>query len=742
VRRNNPPGTSGIRWALGVVGFTSMVGQLVLMRELVAVFYGNELVFGLILAAWMMWVAVGSWGLGRWVTRRGLGAGALAASAVLAAVILPLQIAMIRAVRDWLGITPGAFADFGQMVQAILVILAPLCLSLGCQFTLGAALVAMQRDEEGRSVGVAYTAESLGAVLGGALFSFALVFLLDPFQIALGLSALNLATAAIVGRGAQRRILWAGLLALAALTLVAAWPLGSYFHQATLARQWPNLIATVDTRYGRLVVTQQGEQSVFYENGLLMFETQGTFDEEVAHLPLLMHPAPSRVLLLGGGVSGVLREALKHPVDEIVYVELDPAIIQVAASVLPPEEAAALTDPRVRLVSGDGRRFVDTTGETFDVVIVDLPEPSTGQINRFYTREFFARAERILAPGGVFSIGLPSGENYWNPEMARRNASVFRTLHDVFPYVVVTPGDHNFYLASDAPLPEGAAPLVERFVARGIETQWVQPPYLEWLFTTGRYTMTRGLLESETGARLNDDLMPICYYYDFTVWLTMFGTGFRGVFETAELLHLWWLLPPLLIAALVLRRRPRPAVASMIGWAGFAMMSLEIVLLFTFQALHGYVYYAVGLIVTAFMGGLALGAALAQRIGQARVRPALLGVLAGIALYAGLLPLAFRISLPAPHLTFSILALLAGSLGGLTFALAARLAARLPGAEASAVAGLLYGSDLVGGCIGALLTSVFIVPLFGIPQTCWATASVGLISLILCTGLPTPGKRM
>jgi len=731
-----------VRWALGVVGFTSMVGQVVLMRELVAVFYGNELVFGLILAAWMMWVAVGSWGLGRWLSRRGIGAGALASGAILTAAILPLQIAMLRAVREWLGITPGAFADFGQMVRAILFILAPLCISLGAQFTLGAGLVAAGKDEEGQSIGAAYAAESLGAVLGGALFSFVLVFVLNPFQIAFGLAALNLATAAIVVWRELRQMPRIGLLALAAITFIAAWPLGGHLHQTTLARQWPGLIATADTRYGRLVVTGQGEQRVFFENGLLMFETESTFGEEVAHLPLLMHPAPSRVLLLGGGVGGVLREALKHPLDDIVYVELDPDIIRVAASTLPVEEASALVDERVRLIAGDGRRFVDTTGETFDVVIVDLPEPSTGQLNRFYTREFFVHVGRILAPGGILSIGLPSAENYWNPEMARRNASVFRTLHDVFPYVVATPGDHNFFLASNEPLPEDADPLIERFAARGIETQWVQAPYLEWLFTTERFAMTRALLERDPDARINRDLVPICYYYDFTLWLTMFGAEFRGVFEAAELLHLWWLLPPLLIVAFVLRRRPRPAVASMIGSVGFAMMSLEIVLLLTFQALNGYVYYAVGLVATAFMGGLALGAALARAIAHGRVRVALMGALAGITLYAGALPLILIAGLPFPNLSFAALALVAGSLGGFAFALAARLAANLPGADAAAVAGLLYGSDLIGGCVGAVLTSVFIVPLFGIPQTCWATAAIGLAGLILCTGVQAPRKHL
>jgi hypothetical protein len=103
--------------------------------------------------------------------------------------------------------------------------------------------------------------------------------------------------------------------------------------------------------------------------------------------------------------------------------------------------------------------------------------------------------------------------------------------------------------------------------------------------------------------------------------------------------------------------------------------------------------------------------------------------------YAGLLPLLFAARLPVAHLSFAALALGAGGLGGLAFALVGRLTAYLQDTEIAAVAGSLYGADLVGGCVGAVLTSVFLVPLFGIAQTCWTVAAVGLTGLILCTGI-------
>jgi len=193
--------------ALAVIGFTSMIGQVVLMRELVATFYGNELVFGLILAAWLLWVAAGSAGLGRLAEGRRLGLGTFATGLALAALFLPAQIALTRAIRVLLDITPGALVSFGAMAWSIFLILAPLCLLLGWQFTLGSRLLQRTLAERGGTVGRAYVYEGWGAAIGGALFSFLLVRFLNPFQIALSLGAVNLAVGWWLLRQARRKFI-------------------------------------------------------------------------------------------------------------------------------------------------------------------------------------------------------------------------------------------------------------------------------------------------------------------------------------------------------------------------------------------------------------------------------------------------------------------------------------------------------------------------------------------------------
>jgi len=779
--------------ALAVVGFTSMIGQVVLMRELVATFYGNELVFGLILAAWLLWVAAGSAGLGRLAQGRKLGPAALTTGLALAALFLPAQIALTRAIRVLLDITPGALVSFGSMAWSILLILAPLCLLLGWQFTLGSRLLA----ERGGTVGRAYVYEGWGAAIGGALFSFLLVRFLNPFQIALGLGAVNLAVGWWLLRQVPKRFrsddfsrpdtyatlvattshatkvrsrfrsddfsrpgtnatkvattsLIRNLLGLAALLLaLLAWPLGQTLHQTTLTWQWEDALLVRDTIYGRLTVVGRDGQRVFFQNGLLLFETQSTLPEEVAHFPLLEHPAPRSVLLIGGGAGGDLREILKHPVSEVHYVELDPAVIEAARRYLPPEDGAVLDDARVTLAHSDGRLYVKKVGRRFDVVIVDLPGPSTGQLNRFYTQEFFAEVKAILNEGGVFSFGLPSAENYLNPELRHLGGNVYQTLGSVFSQIIVLPGDYNRFLASDAALTTDHTLLAERLAERGLETSWVSAPYLRYIFTTDRFPQIRRDLEGEESAKLNRDLEPICYYYDMALWLSQFYSGLSAFFHRASLLNLWWVVVPLALAVVVLRWKRGGAVPMVMAFTGFAEMTLEMVVLLAFQALHGYVYHEVSLIVAAFMVGAALGGGVMNRLiaakrtsdvagpsasgkgrGWARRPLRVLIAAQGLAmLYALVLPsvLLKAAALPWPNLSFPLLTLVAGFLGGMDFPLAAELTRGSVGR----VAGLIYGADLVGACLGAFLSSALLIPVLGIPQTCYAVALLSLAGVLL-----------
>lgn len=738
-----PPWAVDIGIGLATVGFTATVSQVVLMRELVATFYGNELLYGLALFAWLVWTAVGAWGIAHHADHIARPERVFAAGMVAGLPLLVLQLLALRGVREVLGVTPGAFVEFGDAVLVTLLVPALFCPLSGGLFTLGVRLLVAA----GGSAGQAYVRESVGAVAGGLLVSLVFIHWLDPFQMVMLAGVVCLAAAWGLARpsgrdgGAGRpgNLVRHGGLTL--LGLLLAMVAGTLLNAATLRRQWPDLALAVDSPYGRLVAQAHAGQRVFFVNGQLAFETQSTFPETVVHFPLLAHPDPRRVLLIGGGLAGDLRELLRHPVERVVYVELDPRLIETARAVLPEAELAPLADPRVEVLLADGRHTVRTGSERFDVIVLDLPPPSTGALNRFYTRQFFAEARARLAPGGLLALGLPSAENYWSAELVRRNAGVYATLQTAFPAVLaLSSGDHLFLLAAPAPLDADAAVMSARLAERGIATRQVTPSYLEYVFANDRFAADRERLAAVDPVRLNDDLAPICYYYDLALWLSRFYPGLSDLFERAGRVSLIWLVPLLALAVLLARWRRRVAVAFAIGGVGMAQMLLQVVILFAFQVVHGTLYAGVGLMVAAFMAGLAGGGVLGNRLlrgwaagdagrhGGLPLRSArwgLIGVQAGVALFSGLLVGLLWLPAPVPEAGFAILAVIAGLLPGAAFPLAAALV----GGEARAV-GRLYGADLLGGALGAALCAALLVPLLGLPQVCLLAALVGLGGLL------------
>jgi spermidine synthase len=183
-----------------------------------------------------------------------------------------------------------------------------------------------------------------------------------------------------------------------------------------------------------------------------------------------------------------------------------------------------------------------------------------------------------------------------------------------------------------------------------------------------------------------------------------------------------------------------------IATTGFTGMTADLIIIFAFQTLYGYVYHWIGLIITAFMAGLSLGGLLMTRglTGSGRERPVLLKLELAIVLYWALLPVVLsslyaRISHPLAFASIQwillFLNVLAGFLVGCQFPLANRM--WLKGKETpGGTTGLLYACDLVGAFLGSIVVSVVLIPVLGIVATCLLAAILKLSSLLLVVALP------
>jgi spermidine synthase len=691
-----------LRTVAALIGFTAVVAQVVLMREFIVVFYGNELSLGLILASWLLWTAAGSGVGGRLLARWRRPRIAVAALEATLAIAFPLTIWAVRATRSLFGALPGEALGPGAMVAGSLAALSAFCFASGALF---AAVARMY------SPAAVYLFEAAGSAAGGLVAAFALIPYLSPFWIAAVLAVLNLAGAAWLAP--RFRVAAA---ALAALFVVLA----PRLEALSLHSLWQGLdvIATRNSRYGNIAVAEMGGSRGLYENGLPVANTTDqAAAEEAVHFALLEHPAPRSLLLIGGGVNGSLREALRHStIERADYVELDPAIIETAARYFPSEWAPIAKDPRVRVHNLDGRLFLRSSRDSFDVIIVNLPDPQTAQLNRFYTAEFFREAARRLAPGGVFSFQVSGAENYISPELGAFLRCIHRTLGEVFPEVCTIPGETVHFIASTRALTTDPAQLIARLRARGLKTMYVSQSFLPFRMRPERVAAIEAAARPLPDTPMNRDSAPIAYYFDNVLWSVRFHPASGRWFQTLARVPFWPLaagaaaLGFLLLAPFV--KYPGAAAASCTAATGFTIIGLELLLLIAFQTVYGYVYYQLAILIAAFMGGMAVGSWAGMRSSRlATVQ--LIVTFAPLLLYAAI----------ASRLPFSALALGCGFLGGFQFAVASSVYFARSSRKRS---GTLYALDLVGACAGGLLASAWLVPVFGLLKTAALMAAVNL----------------
>jgi spermidine synthase len=234
------------------------------------------------------------------------------------------------------------------------------------------------------------------------------------------------------------------------------------------------------TAHQHLVIfTNETWGTVLMLDGVCQLTTSDEFiyHEMMAHVPLMALERPRRVLVVGGGDGGVLREVLKHPsVDKATLCEIDRSVIDLSLRYYPEIAAGALGDRRAEVVIADGLKYVAEAKERFDAIIVDSSEP-IGPSAVLHTREFFADCKRALKEGGVLVTqnGLP----FLFPNHLGATTEIFASLFRLAaPYLCTQPcyfgGPFALNLASDDTELLGTSErvLAGRQSRRGIETRY------------------------------------------------------------------------------------------------------------------------------------------------------------------------------------------------------------------------------------------------------------------------------
>jgi spermidine synthase len=461
-----------LRWArplllaaVGVCAACGLVYELVLLTLSTSLVGGGITETSLIVAGF-----VAALGVGALLVKPLLGhaAAAFVAVEILLGVVGGLSAVTLYVAFSFYGqsapVLVGATALIGILVGAEVPLLMTL-LQSWLQSEPGAGPGGIDARAAGAVLADLNAADYAGALLGGLVWPFVLLPLAGQVRGAAVTGMVNLVAAAVVAvfllrvqmSVRARRAATAALLAAAVLLgvlLVRAHDIEVTARQRLYADP---VIVAEQSAYQQIVLTERNDDVRLYLDGDLQFSSL----DEYRYTEALVHPVlagdPQRVLILGGGDGLAAREVLRHPsVREIVQVELDPAVLELARTRLAGLNRQALADPRVEVIAADAFTWLrEPAAQGFDAIVVDMPDPDTPALGRLYSTEFYGLVGAALNPGGLVSV--QAGSAYSTPTAYWRTISTIASAGlAVTPYHVHVPsfGDWGFALArAEEPAP-------------------------------------------------------------------------------------------------------------------------------------------------------------------------------------------------------------------------------------------------------------------------------------------------
>jgi len=682
-----------------------MLVQIVILREFMFAFGGNEMIIGIFLANWMILTGAATY-FGN-CAKNIVNNKNIIRSAFLVLGWLPaIMIFMISMLRNYI-FKPGVETGFFQISLAATLFLAPFCFLSGYLFTIiTRAILFSDQDIPAEHT---YSYEAFGSLTAGILSSFILFYWFSNFQIILMLPFLvSIMLILPFGNYGFNHAHYIPLV-ISSVILVLMLSLKADYFLKRLIFENQKVIYLKDTPYGNLTVTQTDSQINVYENGKLLFSTDNQIiNEESVHYAMSQHPEPKNVLLISGGISGITEEILKYDINKLDYIEINPAIFFVGKRF-----TTSLNDKRINTIRNDARIYIHKTANRYDVILINLPEPSTAELNRYYTVEFLEEIRKILNNAGIIMMSLPATTNYINEEAIQLNSVIYNTCKKVFKHVLLIPGARNYFLASDKPLTIFVSQLIEN---KNIATIYLNSYYIDdsLLLQRSNYLMKN----INQYSLINQDFKPVSYFYYLGYWLSQFSLSKNT---------LWVMFVVLLIVMIALSIFIKP-VTSAIMITGFSASAIEIILLLGLQILYGYIYQVIGICIAVFMGGLALGALCRKFLfrkvnsGQFSALQFIIGIFAFI-IPVLLLIRFFHVQRFIGIAIILLFLLLVSFLTGLLFSLSIQLRR---GNVAGNVAAL-YSADLVGSALGAFITSVFLIPLSGLLTTSYL---IGILNIV------------
>ena len=684
-----------IKTNLFIIGFVSSSIQFLLMREIMNVTGGYELITGSFLGSWLIGSAIGSSISGRSTLNDVRKINLVFSISPIISLILMLFLSRVFLIR---GETPS-------LLEAIIytfLALIPFCLVSGFTFI---KLITIAGSVNKYIPGKSFSIETTGGIAAGIITAILTSGLLSTYKLLMLiiLSSIGYVVLTYYIKDQKTKIVVKFFIIILATPIIFLNP-DLLFRQILLPGI--KVTGTKDTPYGNITIGKyKGEESLYYNQRLLAYKDDATEREEDIHYAMLQSESPEKVILISGSPQSHIPEILKYQVSSIIYIERDPALIRYETSI------GNKFPGKVVIVNTDAYRYIRKSTESVDVIIMLVPPPSTLLLNRYYTTEFFSEVKKRLKPGGIFMCSPGPGDDYFNKESLNLYSSVYNSLAANFKNVKPVAGNKLYLIASDKPLSLSFCKLV---VEKQIKNVYVSSDFLEDDLITRKSDEVIALIDN--GTKQNRSAFPVACLHSQSY---QFSKNLGEKVPAIVFMFSIFALP-----VLTIKRRNLLMYFSASALAGF-----EIIILLSLQLMVGNMYQLTGLIIAGLMAGLAVGSGINIRLlNTISLRNKVILLI----LFYIIFGLIFNYVIELKSGLLSVILIMIS--GFIPASFTGRIFRELTGnKEGIAISPAIYSADLAGSAFGFIMISGFAVPLFGIQVSIFLLSALVFVGILFCT---------
>lgn len=689
---NHLPYKEGI-FGLLFLGFQSMVVQTIFIRENLSLFTGNELIIGIIISFWMVFV-----GLGSIVVQKAVFQNKTIRFLFIVIAVIPLILFAGMNLLRFKIFIPGTEVDLINTTTYIALFQLPFCLIAGMLFP--QLVYHLKKKKNTGILGTSYALETVGSIVSGLILGFVLFHVTTNLNILI--ISLIISSFFIVFQ--KIKIIYKILFSVVVLFLgglLLKNPVEKKIKSAVFINQEIQVLE--NSIYGEIAQTSQFEQINIYENHHRVFTSGNEQEiEEIIHYPLIQHANPQSILVITSNISQALTELSLHSkINTVDFIETNPVLLDQQKPLFPDSIKF-----HYQVHKNDPIWFLNHTSQMYDVAILHLPPPTTLNYNRFYTRSFYELINKHLNRNGIINTSLPNSMNYINTETTNLIGSFYHTINQIFKNLMLIPGTHLYVLASNNPLSENLTALME---SREFEADYINPYYMD-LFSINQ--RREQLLDQISGVEeLNTRNNPVIFFYAIESWFGKIGKNNKNFLYAIAVL----------LTVLLFTARNKFLISIFVS--GFTVSGVEFLVIFLFQMTVGSIYHYISVITALFMAGLAIGAFWQNKINP---KPPIFPYQLVIAILLILISITMKFLADYQILHSFIyvsLGFLISMLCGIIFVGSANKIERstLPNASKA------YGFDLFGAALGAFVFPIFIIPFVGFFQSIFIIAVINLL---------------